>query len=67
VLAVPRRIKSESGHQFTSRLEGMFRDVEVSRVNTEEFHAQEVCCGTGACVHTGQLRTQHTSKDTMAQ
>ncbi len=59
MLAVPCRFKSESGHQFTSRLEGMFRDVEVSRVNTEEFHAQEVRA-THTCVHSPATHTHNT-------
>lgn len=34
------KLKSECGSQFTSKLEGMFKDIDISQVSCAELYAE---------------------------
>jgi cullin 3 len=43
------KLKSDSGHQFTSRLEGMFRDMELSKTVMQQWQEGESQQNHGGC------------------
>ena len=45
------KLKTECGCQFTSKLEGMFKDVTISNTINEEFKQRVNSAGVGWCLY----------------